>query len=222
MVLKIWKKVAVYVAVPLAWILFLCVCNIGNDDNVLVVLAENAVNTDGGESDVGNLTNQGGQNIPDQGTSQTESGSNTVAISSAAPVYVWVPTTPDEIERAGYGTGGLLSYGAGPNIRIFCELQGPECVNTMKAVMKEGYKIAHTYSIFYMDDSRPGVTVYQTDELHEITMNVPGIYKEGRQYEMICVSEDATTYTIPVEVDENNNVKFTTNHFYAYALVYKD
>lgn len=234
------KKVGIYVAVPMVWVLVMCISAFSGDEAAMVAYAENTSYTSTETTtDTGTSTSTSTSTTTDtgitSGTGSTPESSITNVQNQimpqvvpenepiAAPIYVWIPQTPDEIERAAYGSGGLIGYGAGPNIRIFCEIQGPECVKTMKSAMKDGYQIAYTYSIIYYDDARPGEWIYETEESYDIELVVPEkIIKEGRQFEMICVSKDGKTYTVPVEIGEDNKLLFSVNRFYAYALVYKD
>lgn len=144
---------------------------------------------------------------------------------------LWKPRTKEEKQRASYVYPGKVFTKAegveGQEIKspisVKPAMQGSLCIDAMKRNLSQGYSIAYTYNITYGEEKAGEKKIYSIDEPIRITMSIPKeLLKEGRSFEMICVSENGATYKIPAEVDENGNLTFTTRYFYAYALTYKD
>lgn len=143
-----------------------------------------------------------------------------------APVVAqgWKPQTVEEKERASYVTKEKVIVTKGSNlVSVLPAMQGPECIKAMKSALKSGYQIANTYNIKYIANKSLKQPVYSSEDPVTVTMSIPkDLIKEGRTFEMICVTEGGQTHNIPAQVDENGNLTFTTKYFYAFALVYKD
>lgn len=144
---------------------------------------------------------------------------------------LWKPQTQEEKQRASYVyPGKVITKAEGVEgqeiespISVEPAMQGSLCIDVMKRDLSKGYSIAYTYNITYGEEKAGEKKIYSIDEPIRITMSIPKeLLKEGRSFEMICVSENGATYKIPAEVDENGNLTFTTRYFYAYALTYKD
>ena len=102
-------------------------------------------------------------------------------------------------------------------------MQGPLCIAAMKNAMQQDEKIAYTYNIKYIAGGSVNRTVYQIDKPIEISMEMPKeLLKEGRTFSILCVSENGITFRIPATVDKDGNLTFTTQYFYAYAIIYQD
>lgn len=144
---------------------------------------------------------------------------------------LWKPQTQEEKQRASYVyPGKVITKAEGAKgqeiespISVEPAMQGSLCIDAMKRDLSKEYSIAYTYNITYGEEKAGEKKIYSIDEPIRITMSIPKeLLKEGRSFEMICVSENGATYKIPAEVDENGNLTFTTRYFYAYALTYKD
>lgn len=139
-------------------------------------------------------------------------------------VPVWKPTTPEEIELASWGSAGVVKFSCGEwPIRITSEIQGPEFHKALLHALEKNYKVANTYNIVYVNTENENDTIYQISEPVTITMEIPqNLIQEGRTFKMICISEGGKAYTIPVTLNDDGTITFTTKYFYAYALVYTD
>ena len=100
-------------------------------------------------------------------------------------------------------------------------VQGPLCQKAFEAVCGD-YSIARTYNIF------PGTSnlrspVYELKDEVELTIEIPkSLQKDGRSFEMICVSAQGKPYVFKDLDDNSASVTIKTKYFYAYALCYKD
>ena len=146
------------------------------------------------------------------------------AVMESSSVKSWVPETAEEKERASYVQKGNVLLKKGNNlVSSQTVMQGPLCITAMKNALLPGEKIAYTYNIKYMAGGSANRTVYKIDEPIEISMEMPKeLLKEGRTFYMMCVSENGTTFKLPATVDKDGNLTFTTQYFYAFAIIYKD
>lgn len=148
----------------------------------------------------------------------------------------WKPVTADEIKRASLVTKEKVEVRSSrSSCRVMSEMQGELCVAAMENALKDGYTLGATYSIFYTGSIEgadklskkelyaKARNVYESEAPVSITMSIPkDLQKEGRKYEMICVSENGKTYNIPAEVNEDGSITFETKYFYAFGLAYTD
>ncbi len=148
----------------------------------------------------------------------------------------WKPVTADEIKRASLVTKEKVEVRSSrSSCRVMSEMQGELCVAAMENALKDGYTLGATYSIFYTGSIEGAENlsekelyakarnVYESEAPVSITMSIPeDLQKEGREYEMICVSENGKTYNIPAEVNEDGSITFETKYFYAFGLAYTD
>ena len=146
------------------------------------------------------------------------------AVMESSSVKSWVPETAEEKERASYVQKGNVLLKKGNNlVSVQKVMQGPLCITAMKNALLPGEKIAYTYNIKYIAGGSANRTVYKIDEPIEISMEMPKeLLKEGRTFYMMCVSENGTTFKLPATVDKDGNLTFTTQYFYAFAIIYKD
>lgn len=176
----------------------------------LVTMTETVIVTDDGKNDNAVIK----QIVPSKGP----------VVSEPQPKEGWKPKTADEKERASYVYKGKVKViKANKSVSIEPAMQGPLCIKAMKNALSKDSKIAYTYNIKYIADKSAKMPVYEVEKPVQITMSIPkALLKDGRTFEMICVSKDGKTYKIPASVDEDGNLNFTTKYFYAYALTYKD
>ena len=176
----------------------------------LVTMTETVIVTDDGKNDNAVIK----QIVPSKGP----------VVSEPQPKEGWKPKTADEKERASYVYKGKVKViKANKSVSIEPAMQGPLCIKAMKNALSKDSKIAYTYNIKYIADKSAKMPVYEVEKPVQITMSIPkALLKDGRTFEMICVSKDGKTYKIPATVDEDGNLNFTTKYFYAYALTYKD
>ncbi len=90
------------------------------------------------------------------------------------------------------------------------------CYKSFEAVLGD-YTIGRTYNIY-----PPSGTTYSMDKEVEFTIKIPSaIYKENREYKMICVTEDGQPTVYNDSDSDPETITIKTDKFYAYALIYK-
>ncbi|MDE7286285.1 MAG: leucine-rich repeat domain-containing protein, partial [Lachnospiraceae bacterium] len=171
-----------------------------------------------GSSSSDNASNNTGSNS-DKAKSNPEA-SSIINSGIKTVVETWKPATPDEIRR--YACMGkeavqyTLSKDNAYQIAIDNAMQGPMCFKSFEAILGD-YTIGRTYNIYSLSD-----TAYSMDKEIQFTIEIPSaIYKEDREYRMICVTKDGQPI---IYNDTDNNpetITIKTNKFYAYALIYK-
>ena len=180
----------------------------------------------GGDSDNNPGGNPGGDNGSNNAGSNNDKTGSTPGTSSMinvgikAIVDTWKPTTPDEIKR--YACVGKEAVQYTPSkdnaykIEINNAIQGPMCFKSFEAVLGD-YTIGRTYNIY-----PPSGTTYSMDKEVEFTIKIPSaIYKENREYKMICVTEDGQPTVYNDSDSDPETITIKTDKFYAYALIYK-
>lgn len=104
------------------------------------------------------------------------------------------------------------------NISIQNAMQGEKCFEVFQNVAGD-YTIARTYNIYPLGSE----TDYATNSKVTISLTVPKILqKENREFKMICVSQNGIPYIFEDQDKDPKTVTFSTDKFYAFALVYKD
>lgn len=151
-----------------------------------------------------------------EGDISEDTTSNTVIVAE------WKPVTAEE--KAIYALVGAEKISAtteGTNVNIANSIQGKQCYQVFKEAAGD-YTLARTYSIFPKGAS-VNKPVYETTEPVTITLKLPkSLLSTGRTYQMIGVTKNGMA-TVYQDEDENpDTITITTNHFYAYALCYKD
>lgn len=146
-----------------------------------------------------------------------------VNIESSPIVETWVPKTAEEKRYYSYvGTEKLAVSSTGIiGVKVANSVQGHLCHNAFGSVLGD-YTIARTYNIF-PGTSNLNKPVYELEQEISITMEIPkSLQKEGRSFEMICVSKNGIPYVF-ADLDNNaSTITIATKYFYAYALCYKD
>ena len=95
-------------------------------------------------------------------------------------------------------------------------MQGPMCFKSFEAALA-GYTIGRTYNIYSLSGN-----AYSMDKEVQITIKIPSaIYKENREYKMICVTKDGQPIVYSDTDRDPRTITIETNKFYAYALIYK-
>lgn len=135
-------------------------------------------------------------------------------------IKTWKPQTPDEKKRyACMGTEPVQYTLAKDNAyRIVIEnaMQGPLCFASFESAL-DGYTIGRTYNIYTLPNN-----VYSREQEVQFTLTIPeAVYKEGRNYKMICVTKNGVPVIYDDLDDEPRTITVRTNKFYAYALIYK-
>lgn len=154
-------------------------------------------------------------NQPDNNQPASSDSSTTVK-----KTWTWKPTTPDEKKRFACVGGEIVEYtmqkGSAYPLEIRNSVQGPKCFVSFEAVLG-GYTIGRTYNI-YPDRNK----TYGMDKEVQFTMTIPkSIYKVGREYKMVCVTENGLPVIYEDLDDDPKTITIKTNKFYAYALIYK-
>ena len=90
------------------------------------------------------------------------------------------------------------------------------CFKSFEAVLGD-YTIGRTYNIYPLSD-----TIYNMEKEIQFTIKIPpAIYKEDRDYKMICVTKDGQPIIYNDSDSDPETITINTNNFYAYALIYK-
>ena len=175
-------------------------------------------NNPGGNPGGDNGSNNAGSN--NDKTGSTPGTSSMINAGIKGIVDTWKPTTPDEIKR--YACVGKEAVQYTPSkdnaykIEIKNAIQGPMCFKSFEAVLGD-YTIGRTYNIY-----PPSDTTYSMDKEVEFTIKIPSaIYKENREYKMICVTEDGRPTVYNDSDSDPETITIKTDKFYAYALIYK-
>ncbi len=183
---------------------------------------DNAGNTSGGNpTDSSSSDNVSSNMETDSDSAEGNQGASSIINSGIkAVVETWKPTTPDERKR--YACVGREAVWYTPSkdnayqVVIENAMQGPMCFKSFEAVLGD-YTIGRTYNIYSQSDN-----TYSMDKEIEVTIKIPSdIYKENREYKMICVTKGGQPI---IYNDSDNNpetITIKTNKFYAYALIYK-
>jgi len=151
--------------------------------------------------------------VPTQVVSSKGSSKQTV-------VKGWEPITPDEKKRYAVVGREAVEYAADKantyDVAIFNSMQGPLCFDSFEAVLGD-FTIGRTYNICPNNSK-----VYSMSDSARITLTIPkALRKDGRVFKMICVTENGAPYVLN-DLDNNpNTITFSTNKFYAFALIYK-
>ena len=147
------------------------------------------------------------------------------AESTEKEIPAWKPTTPEDIERFSYVSGSEPEVTVGDGTLVIeNSVQGPACMESMKAALPEGYEIGHTYNIYpyglVMEDATER---YHSKESITFTMKIPAdLAKEGRTFMFLCISEDGKPFLFENASENADEITITTKRFYAYALIYTD
>ena len=198
--------------------------NTGDDNNGS---PDNGGNNPGGSNPGGNKPGSGSG---DNAGNHTGSGSNTVMgspktssiINSGlkAVVDTWKPTTPEDKKRYACVGEETVQYTTSNDnaypVTIKNAVQGPMCFKSFEAVLGD-YTIGRTYNIYSLSEN-----TYSMDKEIEITIQIPpAIYKENRDYKMICVTKGGQPVVFNDIDNDPQTITIKTNKFYAYALIYK-
>ena len=137
-----------------------------------------------------------------------------------AVMEVWKPTTPDEIKRYACVGKETVRYTTSKDndypISIENAVQGPMCFKSFEAVLGD-YTIGRTFNIYSLSKN-----TYSMDEEIQVTIKIPSaIYKENRDYKMICVTKGGQPILYNDLDSDPETITIKTNKFYAYALIYK-
>lgn len=132
----------------------------------------------------------------------------------------WVPTTPDEKKRyAVMGKEAVECVPAATNkyaVSVRNAMQGPKCFVSFEAVLGD-YTIGRTYNI--LPENK---TAYSMSSAAKITLSIPkALRKDGRDFRMICVTENGMPYVLKDLDNDPNTITFETDKYYAFALIYK-
>lgn len=134
----------------------------------------------------------------------------------------WVPVTEADKKFFSYvGKEAPAFKAAGSAVDIRNSVQGVKCHEVFDSVRGD-FSIARTYNIF-VGKSNVKNPVYSTDSFTSVQLQIPSsLVKNGRTFEMICVSEKGVPYIFQDEDSDPGTITFTTNRYFAYALCYKD
>ena len=143
-------------------------------------------------------------------------------VESSPIVETWVPRTEEEKRYYSYvGTETLaVRTDSVSGVKVANSVQGPLCQKVFESVLGD-YSIGRTYN-FFPGTSNLNAPISELDKEIEITMEIPkSLQKEGRSFEMICVSKGQPHVLEDLSKD-GSSITFRTRYFYAFALCYKD
>lgn len=132
----------------------------------------------------------------------------------------WVPVTPEEKKRFALMGKEPVEYVAAEGnaypLFVTNSVQGPKCFDSFEAVLGD-YTIGRTYNIFPENK-----VAYTMGSAAKITLSIPSALRmDGREFKMICVTENGTPYVLK-DLDKNpDTITFETDKYYAFALIYK-
>lgn len=183
---------------------------------------DNSGNTSGGNSPDSSSSDTVNNNM-DFGNNKAEStpmASSVMNSGKKAVVETWKPTTPDELKRYNCMGKEAVEYTLPKDndyrIDIENAMQGPMCFKSFEAVLGD-YTIGRTYNIYALSE-----TTYNIDKEIQFTIKIPsGIYKDGREYKMICVTQGGQPIIYSDLDSDPETITIKTNQFHAYALIYK-
>lgn len=165
---------------------------------------------------------QSGGSVSDerQGDSSATVTDNTTT--NSVIVAGWKPVTAEEKEIfALIGTEKVSILSSGTKVKAVNSIQGKQCYAIFKSCAGD-YTLARTYSIF-PEGSSVNKPVYETALPITITLKIPSsVLEENRTYRMIGVTKNGVPTIYQDEDKDPDTITITTNHFYAYALCYKN
>lgn len=136
--------------------------------------------------------------------------------------YFWTPTTQEEKIRYSCFGKEKLEYTTPDNqpfnINIQNAMQGEKCFEVFQNIAGD-YTIARTYNIYPIGTQLQ----YSTPDEITVSLTIPEILRqENREFKMICVSQNGIPYIYEDQDKDPDTITFSTDKFYAFALVYKD
>ena len=178
-------------------------------------------NTDGGSSSGDSNSSPSTNNSSSSSNNSSNNTSSSSSSSSESSTNKWAPKTPDEIKRYSVvGTEQITPFvdkSSGFSLTIKNTMQGPNCYAVFESMLN-GFTIGRTYDIY-----PNGQKVQTTDKEIAFSFEIPKVLlKEGRTYQMICVSQNGQPVILKDLDTKPNTITIKTNKFYAFALVYKD
>lgn len=179
-------------------------------------------NTSGGNDSGSSSNDNVGSNTDYDGhkAESTPVASSVMNSGKKAVVETWKPTTPDELKRYNCMGKEAVEYTLPKDndyrIDIENAMQGPMCFKSFEAVLGD-YTIGRTYNIYALSE-----TTYNIDKEIQFTIKIPsGIYKDGREYKMICVTQGGRPAIYSDLDSDPETITIKTDKFHAYALIYK-
>ena len=169
---------------------------------------DNISGTDNTQNDVQNIV--------------SDNGSGTKGSDGENVPYIWEPATEEEKvrysclgkEKAQYTVAGNQPF----DINVQNAMQGEKCFEVFQNAAG-AYTIARTYNIYPLGS----MTKYSTDEKVTVSLTIPEILrKEKREFKMVCVTQNVIPIIFNDQDKNPDTVTFSTDKFYAFALVYRD
>lgn len=159
--------------------------------------------------------------VTDDAQSEVSAPANDTT-TNAVIVANWKPVTAEE--KAIYALVGcepIKITTQGTAVDMTNSIQGKQCYAVFKKYAGD-YTLARTYNIF-PKGSNIAKPVYETANPVTISFKIPAAVRaDNRTYQMIGVTKNGIP-TVYQDEDKNpDTVTITTNHFYAYALCYKN
>lgn len=167
----------------------------------------------------------GSGNFGNENNASDDSGNyvpNTYSASEEPVEVAWTPTTEEEKtrylcygkEKVEYTTKNDQLF----DVNIQNAMQGKQCFEVFENAAGN-YTIARTYNIYPLGSKEK----YATEEKVTISLVVPEtLRKQNREFKMICVSQDGIPFIFDDKDKDPDTITFSTDKFYAYALIYKD
>lgn len=150
-------------------------------------------------------------------TTYTVGSSNAVITATFIDSATGVETTTGEANAVN-AVYTVLDNG-GYTITVKHHSQGPLADATFKAAQGNDWLVTDYFNITVNNS----LSTYSTANNVRIKLTIPDdLIKNGRNWRMICVSENGSVYTFADEDSDDSTITFTTNRFYAYAMAYND
>lgn len=168
-----------------------------------------------------------GDNANNSGSNNTENGNSNENINnsnndiSSLPSW-WQPTTQEEKIRYSCFGKEKLEYTTPDNqpfnINIQNAMQGEKCFEVFQNIAGD-YTIARTYNIYPIGTQLQ----FSTPNKITVSLTIPEILRQkNREFKMICVSQNGIPFIFEDKDKDPDTITFSTDKFYAFALVYKD
>lgn len=168
-----------------------------------------------------------GDNANNSGSNNTENGNSNENINNSnndilsLPSW-WQPTTQEEKIRYSCFGKEKLEYTTPDNqpfnINIQNAMQGEKCFEVFQNIAGD-YTIARTYNIYPIGTQLQ----YSTPDEITVSLTIPEILRQkNREFKMICVSQNGIPFIFEDKDKDPDTITFSTDKFYAFALVYKD
>jgi hypothetical protein len=107
----------------------------------------------------------------------------------------------------------------GYKVSMYHHSQGPQCVAAFKANQGDWYLVSDYFNVVINGDTN----IRQIPNPVKIQMVIPDdLKREARKWRMLCIGADGNAYSYDDTDISDDTITFEPDHFYAYAMCYKD